>query len=347
MVSMFVSLLLLATSALQAPPPVAPAAIPPAASSAASSPARTVAPPPPVLSPGDAAELDKREALRDFRALSFARLTPEDWTYISLYYGVRALFVVILMTLAWTVSSWASFAVRAALGRVKFDETLSIFLAKLVRWAILLLGGMSCLGYFGIETTGFAAVIGALGLAIGLAFQGTLSNFAAGAMLLIFRPYKVGDSVVVAGNSGTVAEIELFTTALDTSDNRRVIIPNSSIFGAVIENHSANPVRRAEVLVGVAYAADIDATRAALDRAVAAVAQLDASRKSEVALLNLGPSSVDWAVRGWAKRDLLGDARQALVRAVKIELDRAGIGIPYPQLDIHIAPESVQERRAA
>jgi small conductance mechanosensitive channel len=293
------------------------------------------------------AERFKRHAIDNFWSMNFHMLNAEHWTFIGMYYGAQALLAIILMALAWTFSGWASIAVRSALGRIKFDETLSIFLAKFLRWTILLLGAMASLSYFGIQTTGFAAIIGAAGLAIGLAFQGTLSNFAAGAMLLIFRPYKVGDSVVVAGNSGTVAEIELFTTALDTSDNRRVIIPNSSIYGTVIENHSSNMLRRAEVLVGVAYSADIDETRAALNRAVTVVTLLDPAKKSEVALLNLGASSVDWAVRGWAKRDVLGDAKQALIRAVKMELDRAGIGIPFPQLDIHFDPPPADEGRRA
>jgi small conductance mechanosensitive channel len=286
----------------------------------------------------DPAEQFKRDALDNFWSMNYRALGRDEWTYIGMYYGVRALFVLILMTLAWTMSAWAATALRVALLRVKFDETLTIFLAKLLRYSILGLVAMTCLSYFGIETTGFAAVIGAAGLAIGLAFQGTLSNFAAGAMLLIFRPYKVGDSVVVAGNSGTVAEVELFTTALDTADNRRVIIPNSSIFGAVIENHTANALRRAEVLVGVSYSADIDETRAALNRALTSMTNLATERKPEVALLNLGASSVDWAVRAWAKRDVLGDARQALIRAIKLELDRSGIGIPFPQLDVHFDP---------
>jgi small conductance mechanosensitive channel len=297
--------------------------------------------------PIDPAVKFKQDALNNFWSMNYQALGRDEWAFLAAYYGMRALFVIILMTLAWTASAWASSALRAALASVKFDETLSIFLAKLLRWAILLLVGMTCLSYFGVETTGFAAVIGAAGLAIGLAFQGTLSNFAAGAMLLIFRPYKVGDSVVVAGNWGTVAEIELFTTSLDTGDNRRIIIPNSSIFGAVIENHTANPFRRAEVLVGTNYAADIDATRAALNRAVTSVSLLTFDRKPEVALLDLGASSVNWAVRGWAKREALGDARQALIRAVKNELDRAGIGIPYPQLEIHLDQPPVQDRRAA
>ena len=194
----------------------------------------------------------------------------------------------ILITLAWTVSGWGSSLVRAALDRIKFDETLSIFISKLVRWVILLLAGLTCLSYFGVETTSFAALIGAAGLAIGLAFQGTLSNFAAGAMLLIFRPYKVGDEVNVAGYTGTVREIELFTTAIDTPDYRRIIVPNSSIFGAVIENVTHHPVRRFTVGVGTAYSADIDETRRVLERAVRSVVQVAATPAPAVVLLELG-----------------------------------------------------------
>jgi small conductance mechanosensitive channel len=339
-------LIVFASSQLVELPPVGPDA-PPAATAPAAAPAQAViAPLIPVR--GTVPLPVWEDAVRKaFTSMRFTALDAKGWTHIAEFYGIRALFVLVLMTLAWTASSWLSSAVRVALNRVKFDETLTLFLARLVRWTILLLVALSCLSYFGVETTGFAAVIGAAGLAIGLAFQGTLSNFAAGAMLLIFRPYKVGDSVVVAGNAGTVAEIELFTTALDTADNRRIIIPNSSIFGAVIENHTANALRRAEVLVGVAYSADIDETRAALNRAVASVTNLAVERKSEVALLNLGASSVDWAVRAWAKRDALGEARQSLIRAVKMELDRSGIGIPFPQLDIHFDPQDGEQARQA
>jgi small conductance mechanosensitive channel len=256
--------------------------------------------------------------------------------YVGVYYGARVLFVLILMTLAWSVSSWAASAVRSALARVKFDETLTIFLSKLVRWTLLLLVALMCLSKFGVETSGFAAVIGATGLAIGLAFQGTLSNFAAGAMLLVFRPYKVGDEVNVAGHTGVVYEIELFTTAVDTLDNRRVIIPNSSIFGSVIENLSHNPLRRAAIDVGVSYAADVDETRRTLERAVQSVPLVVAQPAPAVVLLGLGASSVDWQVRGWVKRESLGDAKQAIIRAVKLELDRSGLEIPFPQMDVRV-----------
>lgn len=280
----------------------------------------------------------KKNALDELFTLQFSKLDPAEWEYAAYQLGLRAIYVLVLLTLAWTLSSWAASVVRAALTRVKFDETLTLFLSTLMRWTILLLAALSCLSYFGVQTTSFAALIGAAGLAIGLAFQGTLSNFAAGAMLLIFRPYKVGDMVNVANYTGKVAEIELFTTAIDTTDNRRIIVPNSSIFGAVIENITYHAVRRADVTVGTAYSADLDQTRAILDRAVRSVALVVPAPAPEIVLTDLGASSVNWQVRGWAKRESFGEAKQAIIRAVKLALDDAGISIPFPQFDIHIDP---------
>ncbi|MDC0936497.1 mechanosensitive ion channel [Pirellulales bacterium] len=252
--------------------------------------------------------------------------------------ALGAALVLVLMAAAWILSGWAASVVRAALVRVRFDETLTKFLAKLVRWLILLLVAIVCLGSLGVATTSFAAVIGAAGLAIGLAFQGTLSNFAAGGMLLIFRPYKVGDVVNIAGNLGKVHEIELFTTSLDTFDNRRIIIPNSEIYGAVIENITFHPVRRADVDVGTSYSADLDQTRAVLEAAVASVPQVVGDPEPAVILTELGGSSINWSVRGWTRGDDFAAAKQGIIRAVKIALDEAGIEIPYPQMDVHVDP---------
>jgi small conductance mechanosensitive channel len=279
-----------------------------------------------------------------------ARLNALDangWERTAYEFGLKAVGVLMLLTMAWTVSGWASSIVRGFFDRIKFDETLSIFLSKLVRWAILLLAALTCLNKFGVETTSFAALIGAAGLAIGLAFQGTLSNFAAGAMLLLFRPYKVGDEVTVAGYTGTVREIELFTTAIDTGDYRRVIIPNSSIYGAVIENVTHHPVRRFDFEVGTAYSADIDATRRVLERAVQSVVHVVQQPAPAVVLLGLGASSVNWSVRGFAKRESYGAAKEAVIRAVKMELDAARIAIPFPQLDLHLDPQEAEPARLA
>ncbi len=265
---------------------------------------------------------------------------PHKWLQVAteyvIQYGPSVASVIVLMLIAWTVSSWLSAAVRAGLTRVKFDETLTKFVSRAVRWLVLLLALMGCLGKFGVDTTSFAAVLAAAGLAVGLAFQGTLSNFAAGAMLLIFRPFKVGDVVNVANYTGVINEIAIFTAEMDTFDGRRVVIPNSAIFGNVIENITYHPQRRADVDVGTSYAADIDQTRLALEQALASVELVLQDPAPAVILMGLGASSVDWSVRGWVRREDFGAGKQALVRAVKLELERAGIEIPFPQMDIHV-----------
>ncbi len=293
----------------------------------------------------DAAKVAKA-TLEAFRAgahdkvshFQFTALTPSEGLFLAEYYGLRAMFVLVLLILAWTVSGWLSNLTRSALHRIKFDETLSKFIAKFVRWLVLGMVALGCISKFGIETTSFAAVIGAAGLAVGLAFQGTLSNFAAGAMLLIFRPYKVGDVINTAGILGVVNEIALFTTEIDTFDGRRIIVPNGSIFGSVIENVTYHSRRRVDIGVGTAYEADIDQTRQILEEAIATVPKVLTDPKPAVVLQGLGASSVDWSVRGWANNDDYGEVKQALIRAVKISLDKARIGIPYPQMDVHVDP---------
>jgi len=254
-------------------------------------------------------------------------------------YGGQLAVALGVLIAGWIFAGWVGGVARKALLRAKVDETLAKFLSKLARWAILLLVVLSCLGVFGVETTSFAAVIGSAGIAIGLAFQGTLSNFAAGIMLLMFRPFQVGDVITVAGQTGKVDEIELFTTTLDTFDNRRFIIPNGQIFGATIENISHHPHRRADVDVGVAYSADIDRTREILMEAAKSVPGGMDDPEPAVILLSLGDSAVNWSVRVWAKADEFGDVKQATIRAVKMALDEAGIEIPFPQMDVHMVKE--------
>ena len=285
---------------------------------------------------------DADEVVKDASELNLTELTQEEWVDLIVHYGaqfcLRVALVAMLLVFAWTVSSWISSGVRSALTRIRFDETLTKFLARLLRWLIMLLALLMCLSYFGVETTSFAAVIGAAGLAIGLAFQGTLSNFAAGSMLLIFRPFKVGDVVNIADKVGVVNEIAIFTAEIDTFDGRRIVIPNSMIFGDVIENITYHPKRRVDVEVGTSYAADIDQTRNILENAIASVNLVQEDPEPEVILMGLGASSVDWSVLGWARRDDFLTVKQALIRAVKNELDQAGIEIPFPQMDVHLDP---------
>jgi small conductance mechanosensitive channel len=261
------------------------------------------------------------------------------WTELSpkvLEYGIRILGVVVVIFVAWIVAGWIARLCVRGMSRAQIDETLTRFMGNLIRWLIILLALLGCLGAFGIQTTSFAALIGAAGLAVGLAFQGTLSNFAAGVMLVVFRPFSVGDFVKASGQAGTVYSIRLFTVVLDTLDNRRIIIPNSAVFGSTIENISHHSIRRANVDLGVDYSADIDVTRDILTKAAQGVEGGLEDPAPAVVLLGLGASSVDWSVRVWANSADFGEVKQRAIRAVKRALDAEGIGIPFPQMDVHL-----------
>ena len=247
--------------------------------------------------------------------------------------GVTALIVLIAGVIA---SSWLSAALSRIAERKQLDSTLSGFFSKIIRWVVLLITGLFVLDEFGIETASFAVILGAAGLAIGLALQGTLSNFASGVMLLMFRPFKVGDMIRASGELGKVHEVDLFSTSVNTLDNRRLILPNSKVYGDVIENLSYNPQRRADVNVGVNYDADIDRTRAVLESAVRSVPEVLNDPAPVVVLIQMGASSVDWVVRAWAKTDEFALVKEKVTRAVKVSLDEAGIGIPFPQMDVHL-----------
>jgi small conductance mechanosensitive channel len=251
-------------------------------------------------------------------------------------YAVRVIGVLLAFWVSFKLAGWLSDRLTTGLRARKFDETLSVFFGNLTRWVILVAAILACLSVFGIETTSFAAILGAAALAVGLAFQGTLSNFSAGVLLLVFRPFKIGDLIEAGGQLGVVAAIGLFVTELDTLDNRRVFIPNSSVSGGIIENFSHNAMRRVDIKVGVAYSADIDATRAVLERAALAVAGRDAERGHQVIVTGLGASSVDWQVRVWCTKEAYWVVWERTITSVKKHLEEAGIAIPFPQLKVHL-----------
>ncbi|MFN5468400.1 MAG: mechanosensitive ion channel family protein [Pirellulaceae bacterium] len=242
------------------------------------------------------------------------------------------------------VSAWIARPIRS-----RIDETLGRFVGRLVFYGWLACAILGIAGSFGVNVNTFAAIIGSAGLAIGLAFQGTLSNVAAGLMILFFRPFRVGDVVVVGGNTGRVEEIDLFNTTLDTLDNRRIVVPNHSITAATIENMTHHRYRRVEVPVGVAYSSSIEATRAALQSAVESLADLGCpagDQPSQVLLVGLGASSVDWQVRVWTETSHIPQVRDQLIMQIKKHLDRSGIAIPFPQLDVHLSRVSVEPSTA-
>jgi small conductance mechanosensitive channel len=252
-------------------------------------------------------------------------------------YGLRIAGVLVAIFVSFKLAGWLQTRVTGTLLQRNFDQTLSIFFGSLLRWLVIASSVLACLGVFGIETTSFAALIGAAGLAVGLAFQGTLSNFAAGVMLLTFRPFKVGDYIVAGGKEGIVAEISLFVTVLDSLDNRRIYVSNTAIGAGAIENYDAHLVRRVDVDVNVDGGQDIDATRIALELAGASVPGRDAQRGSEVFLKGFGGGMVQWQVRVWCSPNQYWDVWQSTVRSVAYELAKAQIAMPTPAMKIAVS----------
>ncbi|MCR9218235.1 MAG: mechanosensitive ion channel [bacterium] len=268
---------------------------------------------------------------------------PTDWTdpealtafAVDLAWAIGQ--VVLILVIAWIVAGWVAARIRNRGEKSKrLDTTLSLFFSNMARWAILALGVITAIGILGIPTASFAALIAAAGLAVGLALQGSLGNFASGVMLLIFRPFKVGDYINAAGTAGTVKEIQLFATILDTPDNRRLIVPNGEVFGSTIENVSFHETRRVDVAVGTDYGADLDEVRAVLTRAAEALPQKLADKDVAIVLQELGDSSIGWSVRAWVNAADFWPAKDELTRLTKKHLDDAKIGIPFPQMDVHL-----------
>lgn len=268
------------------------------------------------------------------QSLNFDSFIPVITSFV-----LKVASVIAILFGAWLVGGWIRRLVARQFEAREFDPTLSRFILGIFRPLLLTLAAISCLGIFGVETTSFAAVIGAVGLAIGLSFQGTLSNLAAGVMLLIFRPFKVGDFVSAGGEMGTVNEIELFFTKLDTPQNIRVILPNSTVFGSVIKNFTFNSYRRVDVAVGTDYGADLKVVRDVLEKTAAAIPNQAPDTKPQVFLAELGGSSINWQVRIWTAQATYWEVFQETTRAVKKALDDEGISIPFPQMDVHLDKE--------
>ena len=269
-------------------------------------------------------------------------LDANKYIDLLLEYGPKVVGVLVALFVGWILAGWLEGAVRKTLEKRDFDATLTRFFSKLTRYLILIGVVLGCLGVFGIQTASFAAVLAAAGFAIGLAFQGTLGNFSAGVMLLVFRPFKVGDFVEVNTETGTCEHIDLFTCEFRTLDNKKLIIPNSAVFGSTITNYTGYDTRRVDIDVGAEYSADIDATRKALEGATTNIPGMLQDPAPQVFLKALGGSSVDWQVRVWCKTADFWDVWQATTQACKASLDAAGIGIPFPQQDVHLDDEVVK-----
>lgn len=251
-------------------------------------------------------------------------------------YGINVVGAFLIIIVGFMVAGWARRTLERTLSRSgKMDATLVRFFGSLIRYAIMGFVIIAALQRFGVEATSLVAVFGAAGLAIGLALQGMLSNVAAGIMLLMFRPFKIGDFVDIGGQAGTVKEVGLFTTELATDDNVKIIMPNGQIWGSAIKNFSANPTRRVDLVMGIDYGDNIDTAMATINRVIGEEPRALTDPESTVAVAELADSSVDIVVRVWVNAADYWGVRWDLTKKLKEQLEADGISIPFPQQTVH------------
>jgi small conductance mechanosensitive channel len=263
----------------------------------------------------------------------------EAWTMIQttgVDFGIRAVTAILIFFVGKWIVSLVTKGLLKAMQTGEVDTTLRRFIANLARMVLMLFVIIAAIHQLGVQTASLVALIGAAGLAVGLALQGSLSNFAAGVLIVLFRPYKVGDWIEGGGVSGTVEEVQILTTVLKTGDNKRVIIPNSQIMGTTITNYSANDTRRVDLVIGVSYSDDLDKVRKELQDLVDADERILKDPAVTIAVSELADSSVNFVLRPWVKTADYWAVYFDLTERVKKRFDEVGISIPFPQRDVHI-----------
>jgi small conductance mechanosensitive channel len=251
-------------------------------------------------------------------------------------YGPSVIGAILVLLIGWLIAKLLTGLVRRGMTRGGVDVTLTSFVTNLTYMALMVLVVISAVGQLGVNTTSFAAIIAAAGLAIGFAMQGSLSNFASGVMLIVFRPFKAGDFVEGGGAAGIVEEIQVFATKIRTADNKEITVPNGAITGGSIVNYSAKDTRRIDLVFGIGYDDDIARAKNILNEIVSSDERVLRDPEPTIAVSELADSSVDFVVRPWVKTGDYWPVLFDLTERVKLDFDRQGIGIPYPQTDVHI-----------
>jgi len=262
-------------------------------------------------------------------------LSPENIDRLTTL-GLNLLFAVIILIIGAWVAKLIKGMITKVLNRKHMDPIIVGFLANLAYILLLVSVVLAALDRLGVKTTSFVAIIGAAGLAIGLALQGALANFAAGFLMVIFRPFKKGDYIEAGGTAGIVDENQEVTSILNTPDNRRVIVPNSKIMGDNITNYSAKDSRRLDLIFGVSYADDIAKVKKVLERVVAEDPRVLKEPAAQILVGELGESSVNFIMRVWIKSSDYWPFKFDTTEKVKITFDKEGISIPFPQRDVHL-----------
>ncbi len=251
-------------------------------------------------------------------------------------FGVKIIAAIVILVVGrWVAKSLTNF-VRRVMDRADVDEILKRFVGNLIYVALLVFVVLAAINQLGVQTTSFIAVIGAAGLAIGLALQGSLSNFASGILIIIFRPYKVGDYIEAGGTAGTVEEVQVFTTVLKSPGNQAIFVPNTQIMSGTITNYSTKPQRRVNLSASVGYNDDLDKVKQVLTDILAKDERVLEEPAPTIAIMELADSSINFVVRPWVKSADYWPLYFDLNERIKKRFDEEGISIPFPQRDVHV-----------
>lgn len=275
--------------------------------------------------------------------VDLSELTKIDWASlmetvktVGIGFGGKLVVALVIFYVGRIVAKMIIRTVRRVMQAQEVDKILETFVCNLVYWLVMVFVIIAAINQVGIQTTSLIAIMGAAGLAIGLALQGSLSNFAAGVLIVIFRPYRVGDFVEVAGISGAVVQVQILTTVLKTGDNKQIVVPNAQIMDSIITNYSANEKRRVDMLVGVSYDDDLDKVRKTIKELIDADGRVLQEPECLIAVAELADSSVNFTVRPWVKTEDYWGVMFDLTEAIKKRFDQDGISFPFPQQDVHL-----------
>ena len=251
-------------------------------------------------------------------------------------FAINAAIAIVIFFVGRIVAKAISNGIRKLMRAQEVDQILESFVGNLAYWALMAFVIIAAISKVGIQTTSLIAIMGAAGLAIGLALQGSLANFAAGVLIVMFRPYRVGDFVEAAGIAGVVVQVQILTTVLKTGDNKQIVVPNGQIMGSIITNYSANDTRRVDMVVGVSYDDDIDKVRATIKDLIDSDDRILKDPECLIAVSELADSSVNFNVRPWVNSADYWGVKFDLTEAIKKRFDKEGISFPFPQQDVHL-----------
>ncbi len=255
---------------------------------------------------------------------------------LAVFYGIKIIIAVVIFIVGRWIAKALKNVIQKMMAKRNVETTIASFLCNMSYVVLMTIVIIAALNQFGIQTASLIVIVGSAGLAIGLALQGSLANFAAGFLMLVFRPFKTGDYIEGAGTQGTVEEIHIFTTQLKTPDNKTVIIPNAKLMGDNIINYSAKDKRRVDLVIGVSYSDNLQKVRQVLEDVLSKDNRVLKDPAPTIAVMQLGDSSVNFAVRPWAKTDDYWTVYFDLTEDIKKRFDAESISIPFPQRDVHL-----------